>query len=170
MRAYSQNIFVAFLLGIFCLQVFLPLALSVSIGVNKISQREFIRENNKDRSAFETVVISKEEYEKQKMNSPDEIEIDGMMYDVHSVSAKDGKYVLTVLTDEKETELKKVQSAGEKEERNKMAPVFLSLFVEKPLEYNFVQTATSCSNAGVITPFYSENVKMIAGPPPDLKA
>lgn len=87
------------LLGIAVLQVLLPFILSLCQLYVKESQAFIIQQGEQDPSAFEQLIIAKEEL---KIRDGHELVYNGINYDVASIRAEHGHYVVFVLRDDRE--------------------------------------------------------------------
>lgn len=171
MKSLIRNTNVFLLLGVFCVNVFLPFALFVSVEIVRMDQREFIEKNYLESSALREICFSESEFQKYHVDEASDLEYGGAMYDIHSITKKDGRYLVKVVSDERETDLKKVQSASEKDRHSKAAMSFLSaLFFEKTRGTSFTRSCSIFNFQPTTTPLNFVNVGMIPGPPPDLKA
>lgn len=96
-RAYIRPL--TLLLGISVLQVLLPFILSLCQLYVKESQAFIIQQREQDPSAFEQLIIAKEEL---KICDGHEFVYKGINYDVASIKTEDDHFVVTALRDDRE--------------------------------------------------------------------
>jgi len=131
MTQKSKHTLAAGLLALFTLQVFIPLAVFISIQAVKISQEKFIHENFSETALFEKLVLTETEYQKLEYRNKKEIFFNHVLYDIHSVKKENGKYILCVLSDEKEKKLEETaMDNASKENTTPFSMLFAFLFYE----------------------------------------
>jgi len=174
MTTKSKNRTAAGLLAIFLLQALMPLVVFISIQAVKISQENYIRTNFSETSLFEKWTLTETEYQGLERRNEKEILLNHVLYDVHSVKKENGKYLLLVLSDEKE---KKLEEAAEsaannqgKENTGAFSMLFAFMFYESTLLFHFSSINDIPDHMNEQKEFTSRPYLKVPTPPPDAKA
>jgi len=160
------------LLTVFAAQIFLPLAVFISIQYVKSSQEKFVKENFSKENLFEKLTLTENEFHQLEYRNKKEIIFKNNLYDLRSVSKKNGKYTLIVLSDEKEKMLEETgKSATDNTgKENTVSFLFTFLFHESPVSFNFTNEISGngflISQLDNLLSAYTK----VPTPPPDIKA
>jgi len=171
MYAKHKNKLATVLLVAILWQVFIPLAVFISILAVKISQESFIRQNFSETALFERLVLTESEYKKLNRVNEKEILFNHMLFDIHSVKKEKGKYILLLLNDKKEKELEETAEfavdLNKKENTGAFAILFAFLFHENPDVFFFTQNTNDLVFFSIKRKFTKDIRIPVPSPPPD---
>lgn len=155
----------ASLLLFFSIQFMLPVLLSLSIFVVREQQQSYIASSC---DGFRQIRLTEQELNSVAVDN--EIEHDGMRFDIKSVTNENGVCIVTALPDSKETNLRKLQSSTtgkEKPESVTSSQPFSFLYYEEPLQWHIPVLAKS-EQQFHYQDILRTSISLVVTPPPQL--